>query len=40
MRGDRRLRCLLTVRGGQVVWDLNGLTQPDWDKSGNYIRAE
>ena len=40
MRGDRRLRCLLTVRAGQVVWDLNGLTRPDWDKAGNYLRTE
>ena len=40
MRGDRRLRCLLTVRAGQVVWDLNGLTRPDWEKSGNYLRTE
>lgn len=40
MRGDRRLRCLLTVRAGEVVWDLNGLTRPDWDKAGNYIRTE
>ena len=40
MRGDRRLRCLLTVRAGEVVWDLNGLTRPDWDKAGKYIRAD
>ncbi|MXX03102.1 MAG: amidohydrolase/deacetylase family metallohydrolase [Gemmatimonadetes bacterium] len=40
MRGDRRLRCLLTVRAGEVVWDLNGLTRPDWDKAGKYIRTE
>lgn len=40
MRGDRRLRCLLTVRAGEVVWDLNGLTRPDWDKAGDYIRTE
>ena len=35
MRGDRRLRCLLPVRAGQVLWDLNGLTRPEWNTSGN-----
>ncbi len=40
MRGDRRLRCLLTVRAGQVLWDLNGLTRPEWNTSGNYVRTE
>ena len=29
--GDRKLECELTVRAGQVVWDLNGLSRPAWD---------
>jgi dihydroorotase len=29
-RGDRRLVCELTVRDGKVVYDLNGLSRPDW----------
>jgi dihydroorotase len=28
--GDRKLECELTVRGGQVVWDLNGISRPMW----------
>jgi dihydroorotase len=30
LAGDRRLRCELTVLGGRVVYDLNGLTRADW----------
>jgi dihydroorotase len=26
--GDQKLECELTVRAGQVVWDLNGLASP------------
>ncbi len=28
--GDRKLECELTVKGGQVVWDLNGISRPTW----------
>jgi dihydroorotase len=28
--GDRKLECELTVKGGQVVWDLNGISRPMW----------
>ena len=31
MKGTKRLLCHITVRAGKVVWDLNGLTRPDWD---------
>jgi dihydroorotase len=30
LRGDRRLECLLTIRAGEIVWDLNGISRPDW----------
>jgi dihydroorotase len=30
MAGKQRLVCELTVRNGKVVYDLNGLTRPDW----------
>jgi len=36
MKGTKKLECELTVMGGKVVWDLNGITRPDWDKIGNY----
>ncbi len=28
--GDQKLECELTVKGGRVVWDLNGLPRPSW----------
>ncbi len=28
--GDRKLECELTVKGGQVVWDLNGISHRPW----------
>ncbi len=30
MDGDRKLECELTVKGGQVMWDLNGISRPHW----------
>ena len=30
LTGDQKLECELTVKGGQVVWDLNGLSVPAW----------
>ncbi len=32
MMGTQKLECELTVRDGQVVWDLNGISKPIWDK--------
>jgi dihydroorotase len=40
MGGDKRLQCMFTVRAGQVVWDLNGLTRPEWNTIDEYRRAE
>jgi dihydroorotase len=31
LHGSRRLVCELTVRDGKIVYDLNGLSSPDWD---------
>jgi hypothetical protein len=28
--GDRKLECELTVKGGQVVWDRNGISRSLW----------
>jgi dihydroorotase len=30
LAGDRKLECELTVKGGEVVWDLNGIAHPLW----------
>jgi dihydroorotase len=30
MKGQRRLMCELTLRAGRVVYDLNGISRPDW----------
>ncbi len=32
MAGNRKLQAELTIRGGRVVWDLNGITRDDWRK--------
>jgi hypothetical protein len=36
MRGTRRLRCLMTLKDGDVVWDLNGIAWTDWREAGSY----
>jgi dihydroorotase len=30
MMGDQKLECELTLKGGQVMWDLNGISRPLW----------
>src|SRR5580693_8282317 len=30
MDGSRKLTCELTIRAGKVVYDLNGISRPDW----------
>ena len=30
LKGNQRLVCELTLRDGKVVWDLDGITRPDW----------
>lgn len=30
MKGKQRLTCELTLREGAVVWDMNGLSRPEW----------
>jgi dihydroorotase len=32
LQGTQKLTCELTLRDGKVVYDLNGVTRPDWDK--------
>jgi dihydroorotase len=34
--GDRRIRCVLTIRDGKVVWDSEGLSLTDWQNAGPY----
>ncbi|MXW81166.1 MAG: amidohydrolase/deacetylase family metallohydrolase [Gemmatimonadetes bacterium] len=38
MPGRQKLECELTLRAGQVVWDLNGRSLVDWDEAGEYRR--
>ncbi len=33
MTGTQRLECVLTMRGGEVVFDPAGLTMPEWQKA-------
>jgi dihydroorotase len=30
--GGEKLECALTVRNGEVVWDLDGISRPEWQK--------
>ncbi len=32
MLANRKLECELTLRDGNVVWDLNGISYPEWNK--------
>jgi dihydroorotase len=32
IHGDKKLECELTLREGKVVWDLNGISIPEWEK--------
>jgi len=34
--GTKKLECVLTVRDGEIVYDLDGLAFPLWDTAGNY----
>ncbi|MCW5982350.1 MAG: amidohydrolase/deacetylase family metallohydrolase [Bryobacteraceae bacterium] len=34
--GSRKLECVLTVRGGKVAHDANGLGYPEWTSAGEY----
>jgi dihydroorotase len=40
MNGNQRLETHMTIRAGTVVWDVNGLSRPDWSTQGEYIRLE
>ena len=33
MKGTKKLVAELTLREGRVVWDLNGMTSEDWDRT-------
>ena len=33
MDGTRKLECELTVKGGDVMWDLNGISRPSWTEA-------
>ncbi|MSR84083.1 MAG: amidohydrolase/deacetylase family metallohydrolase [Candidatus Latescibacteria bacterium] len=37
--GTQKLECQLTLRAGEVVWDLNGRGRPRWQDAGEYRRA-
>jgi dihydroorotase len=36
LTADREIRCVLTVRNGEVVWDTEGLSLEDWKEAGPY----
>jgi dihydroorotase len=36
MRGKYRLECQMTIRNGEILRDVNGISRPDWESSGDY----
>ena len=34
--GTRKLKCVLTVRAGEILFDENGLSAPLWTNAGDY----
>jgi dihydroorotase len=38
--GKTRVRCVLTVRAGEIVFDEDGLGFPQWTEAGQYERIE
>ena len=40
LQGNTRLTCHMTVRNGEVVWDLNGLSRPSYEGKGDYISLD
>jgi dihydroorotase len=32
----KRVRCVMTIRNGRVVWDTEGLSLTDWKDAGPY----
>ena len=36
LTANRELRCVLTVRNGEIVWDAEGLSLTDWEDAGPY----
>jgi dihydroorotase len=38
LNGDRKLQCVLTIRSGEIVWDANGISRPEWHTAGRYRR--
>ena len=40
LQGTQKLGCELTVRAGKVVYDLNGISRPDWETlPKNYLQT-
>ena len=35
LAGDQKLECELTIKAGEVVWDLNGISRPPWTELPN-----
>jgi dihydroorotase len=40
MKGDKRLTCAMTIRAGQVLFDRDGLSCPDYRGLGDYKRVD
>lgn len=36
MSGKYRLECQMTIRNGEILWDANAISRPDWEDAGDY----
>ncbi|MDA1315188.1 MAG: amidohydrolase/deacetylase family metallohydrolase [Acidobacteria bacterium] len=34
--GDKNIRCVMTLRRGDIIWDADGISMPDWSTAGPY----
>ena len=39
LRGNQKLTCEMTLRDGRIVYELNGLSRPDWTTLPKNYRA-
>ena len=40
LSGTRNLDCEMTLRAGQIIWDVNGRSRPEWEGLGEYKQVE
>ena len=36
LTADKKIRCVMTIRKGDIIWDEEGLSMPEWSTAGPY----